>query len=174
MSLDLSMASGRKHKLDGDNKIGLITQDPTHTKSAGTWTTSGDAQYGAVQQSSILLTAAADGTVNAAIFNKDCPHKIRILDATIFPRTLRTGGTPDHKVRLFKGDGAASEAFTAITDDKDCDVAADTQTKFTTFDDAQTIIEADKSLRATLVVGGTTTTGTALFEVIVLWTRVKA
>ena len=154
---------------------GLITQDPTHTKSSGTWTTHADTQYGQLLCFSTLLRAAADGTFNSEIFSKNCPWPIRIVDIVYYLRTLRTGGTPDHDIRIFAGDGAASEAFTAITDSLDIDgVTPDAPTRFGTLDDAETDIGLNKSLRAQLIVGGTTTTGAALVEVCVFAQRVKA
>ena len=115
------------------------------------------------------LSAAADGTINHKFYNKNCPSGVRVLSAYFFQRSLRTGGTPDHDITLRKGDGAASESFSTIgTADFD-GATTDTQT-FLTIDDANFDIAANGSLDLNLVVGGTTTGGTALIDVVVVVT----
>ena len=105
----------------------------------------------------VACQATADGTVNTAVLNKNCPWPIKIISAWYNPHTLRTGGTPAHTVKLQRGDGAATETFADITDAKSVQGTVDTVLTPTTVDDAQHIIRAGESIRAVLVVSGTTT-----------------
>lgn len=116
----------------------------------------------------VQLRATADGTITGKIYNKNCPGPVQVAMAWLYERTLRTGGTPNHVVTLRNGDGAASESFNTIgAIDVDGGTAADTIQHFTIDDDYHDI-QAGESLDVTLLVGGTTTTGTALIDVYVM------
>lgn len=114
------------------------------------------------------LTLAADGTATQVFYNKNAPGPFRIVDAWAIGHTLRTGGTPDHDFFVDRGDGAESETFAACAT-ADIDTAStDGVTHAATLDDAQQIINTNESIRVRLVVGGTTTTGTAAATICVL------
>lgn len=160
--------------MEGDNITGLLSQDPQYTPATNTWSADGDKMF-----SNGLITFAgyhklsADGTSAITFMNKNCPYKLRIVSAFYYLRTERTGGTPDTDLTVAVGDGAASEAFSTVgTIDLDGD-ALDTLT-FLTVDDANVLIDVNKSLKSSLVVGGTTTGGVALLDVYIQCIRAKA
>lgn len=107
------------------------------------------------------LTLAADGTAEQTFYSKNAPGPFRIIEAWCIGHTLRTGGSPDHDFTVQRGDGAASETF-ATCAAGDIDTAStDGVTRAATVDDAQWNINTNESIKVQLVVGGTTTTGTA-------------
>lgn len=174
MPLDTQHRMGTVTEFKPDSKTGVITQNPESTESGSGLTTHGTVVYGTPFVMTGIVKQTADGTAYVNFFSKDCPHKLLILDAWVYTRTYRTGGTPNHTIKLEHGDGAASESFNDITDTVDLDDATtDAPTRFGTLSDAYTTIASNKSLRATAVVGGTTTAGTALHDVHVLAVRIK-
>lgn len=165
---------GRKVTVEQDPGLGVLVQEAQSTESTSTWSANEDKQIGQPVLISMKAVAAADGTVNVDITKPTLLESYRIVDAWFVVRAKRTGGTPDHKIRLFKGDGTASESFTAISDQVDVDaVTVDAPTRFGTLDDAQSLLESGKSLRAQLIVAGTTTgaTGNVDFHVMVVPSR---
>lgn len=157
-----------------DTATGVIHQRAASTRGTQTFTADGDKNFGIPILMSGNFTVTADGTTNIELMSKNSPQKYQVVDAWYFVRTLRTGGAPDHKVRVFQGDGATSEVFAGISDDADVDGATlDAPTRFATLDDANHIIDVNESLRLTLVVAGTTTGGTALIDVHVLLVPIK-
>lgn len=177
MSLNYQIPSGQTFEVEGHNKTGLLTQDPQFTKATNSFLTNdGDKIVASGLGLEIFAGThklAADGTSTITFLNKDATHKRRIVAIGYYLRTERTGGTPDTDLTVSVGDGAASEAFSTVgTVDLDGD-ALDTLT-FLTVNDANQLIDVNKSLKSELVVGGTTTGGTALLDVYVLTIRCKA
>lgn len=176
MSLDFQIPSGQKFELEGHNKTGLLTQDPQFTKASNSWLTNDGDKIVASGLGLELFCGthklAADGTSTITYVNKDATHRRRVVAAWGYMRTLRSGGTPAHTLNIVHGDGATSETTTNMGT-VDADVTADTLT-FLTNVDAVNLIDVGDSLYSTLVVGGTTTTGTALADIYILTVRCKA
>ncbi len=177
MGLDLSMASAEKFLLEGKTKTGAVTQNPTTMKGSNSFLTN-DGDTILASGLGLELWAgthklAADGTSTITFINKDSQHKRRIVAIGYYLRTERTGGTPDTDLTVSVGNGAASESFSTVgTIDLDGDTL-DALT-FLTIDDANQLIDVNKSLKSVFTVGGTTTTGTALLDVYILTVRCKA
>lgn len=104
-------------------------------------------------ESVINAEETGGATLNNAVFDKNCPFKIKVLLAwgVILDETGTIG---TDTVQLYRGDGAESEAFTAITDAISCNyddddlfglVAGTSQ-----FDQDACVIDEDESLRITL------------------------
>lgn len=155
----------------------VVQKATTNAKNTATFNADGDVMVGEVLHLASYHKLAADGTSTVLILNKPTlDQKYRIVRAWAVVRAKRTGGTPDHKINLKKGDGAASESFNAIATELDVEtatLAADTVSDFI-LTDAQNVIESGKSLQATLTVGGVTDTGTAEVEVHVQCVPVRA
>lgn len=157
-----------------DPVFGLLTQSPNVNPAISrTFASSGDKLIGSPICMYGKLKATADGTVTVSFCSKNCPFPIRVAYWNYTLRSLRTGGAPDHDVTLELGDGAASEAYstigTADVDSSTVDLATNGL-----IDDANALIAADKTIRAKLVVSGTTTTGTAELDVFVIAMRTVA
>ena len=164
-----SHITGRTTTMNADAKMGVIQQNVESTDTSITRTTNGDLAFGVPICIRARINATADGTVNVAVFDGDCPEKYAIVHAEYIMRDHREGGTPAHTLQLFHGDGAASESFNAITGQIDVDAAAngvvDTPYRFDTFTDAYDTIDVGESLRIQLIVGGTTDAEYAYCEV---------
>lgn len=177
MPLNTQFIAGRTSEVKQEVPTGLLVQDPTSTQGSSTFNADGDVQFGTPIFMSSYHKLSADGASTVLILNKPTLNfKYRIVRAWAVVRTLRTGGTPDHKIDLKKGDGAASESFNAIATQLDVEtasLAADTVSDFI-LTDAQNVIESGKSLQAVLTVAGSTDTGTAEVEVCVLAVPVRA
>lgn len=169
--------TGRTTTVNADAVMGVLQQNAESTDSALARTT-GLLQYGVPIVVRTTHSTAADGTVSVSVFSKNSPVKYAIVDALYYMRSHRTGGTPAHTIKMEHGDGAASESFNDITDTADCDAAAsgtvDQPYRFGTVSDAYDTISAGESLKVTLVVAGTTTTGTTLCDVYIVLLPVVA
>ena len=88
----------------------------------------------------------ASGDSNIDIWSKNVPFKFRVVDGYC---VQHGDGTTADKVKLQRGDGAASESFTDITDDLVVGASSSDKdiTRFTTLDDAQWEIAVNESLR---------------------------
>ena len=123
----------RKHGRDldieqGDILTGLMLQDPQHqlqqedmggtALAADVDAINGKTSFGTPFIIETVLNCEETGgaTLNYAVFNKNCPFKFKVLLA--WGIVLDETGTMNASdtVQLFRGDGASSEAFTAITD----------------------------------------------------------
>lgn len=167
MGLEQGYTTGRDMTHSPDSKMGVIQQNAGSTSGSTSARTGSDfVQYGVPVTVTATATLAADGTDTVTIFNADCPVKYRIIDVTFYVRSLRTGGTPAHTVKLTDGTND-------ITDTVDADVTVNAPTKAGTIDDAYDTIAADGTLKLVFVCGGTTTTGTALLEAVVTLLPVK-
>lgn len=94
---------------------------------------------------SLLHYKLASGDGNVDLWSKNAPYKFRVGEAYV---VMHGAGATGDKVKLQRGDGAASETFADITDDLDVSSAADKSiNRFTTYDDAQWEIDKDESLR---------------------------
>lgn len=112
---------------------------------------------------------AADNADDTTIFAKNAPFKFRVVDWWYRIISKRTGGTPDHKVKLVHGDGAGSETTNAATDQVDVDSAAATDfARGAEIKATYNEVDAGESLYANLTVAGGTDTGTAEVEFYVL------
>ena len=93
-------------------------------------------------------------TENLAVFSKNCPFKFKLLLAWGIVLD-ETGTIATDTVQLFRGDGAGSEAFTAITDAISCNVDDDDLFGLVAgtskFDQDVAVIDEDESLRIQLV-----------------------
>lgn len=112
-----------------------------------------------------VLTARIAGTSNAThtavLATKQAPTgtAFRVADAWWYTRVKRTGGTPVATVQLLKGDGAASEAFTAVSPAADAHAATvDAPVRWATIADGQDeVAGTGQTLKVDLVVSGGTT-----------------
>ncbi len=175
--------SGSKTRIRQDaSSHGLIVQDAESTRSSETFSSDDDQQYGLVYVWRVKMKATADQAYDAAaaITNVFGSTKVarnekwRILGVRTTLRSLRTGGAPDHDLKVETGDAASSEAFTALVATVDID--GDTQDLPTerALVAAEAILLTGETLRVQLQVSGTTTTGTAEVDVDILAMPVKA
>jgi hypothetical protein len=152
----------------------VFTQDAAGTRSSVAFAASGDKMFGAPVTVVIKGTVAADvafdaaGAIHTVLTKPTLANKYRILDVKTIIRSLRTGGTPVHNVKVEVGDGAASEAFT----DAVASVAIDAETvglpaERILVNSVATVWSTGRTLRCQLEVSGTTTTGTADVEFVI-------
>jgi hypothetical protein len=147
--------------------MGVIQQNAGSTDgSTVARTTSDFVQYGTPVVLTASATLAADGTDTVTIFDANCPVKYRVIDVIFYVRSLRTGGSPAHTVQLTDGTNG-------ITDAVDADITVDLPTRPGTLIDTYDTLDVGDTLEFALVCGGTTTTGTALAEVVVTLLPVK-
>jgi hypothetical protein len=153
---------------------GVFTQDAAGTRSSVAFAASNDVLFGAPVKVVIKGTVAADvaydaaGAIHTVLSKPTLANKYRILDVKTIIRSLRTGGTPVHNVKVEVGDGAASEAFT----DAVASVAIDAETvglpaERILVNSVDTVWSSGRTLRCQLEVSGTTTAGTADVEFVI-------
>jgi hypothetical protein len=175
MPIDTQHRMGVVTTFKPDAVTGVFIQNAASTESsAAAMATDAGVNYGTPMVLSGAGKKTADGTTTITFFSKNCPCKLLIVGAWHFIRTMRTGGTPDHKLKLEHGDGAGSESFNDITSNDDLDGdTPDAQVNFGTISDAYATIGVGESLKGTFVVGGSTTTGTSLVDVHVMVVPIK-
>lgn len=166
MGLNESGLTGRDVRQTCERQLGLLLQPPesmTQLDDMG-----GTALAANVDDSNIItsfgvpfmiesvINAEETGgaTLNNAVFDKNCPFKIKVLLAWGIVLD-ETGTMGADTVQLFQGDGATSEAFTAITDAISCNVDDDDLFGLVAgtsqFDQDACVIDANESLRIQLV-----------------------
>jgi hypothetical protein len=154
--------------------IGTLTQDAdTVTKNTATFSADGDGQYGAVQVWMIKIKKVADVAFDAGVLNFFAGTKLarsesyRIVKLSTVLHELRTGGTPDHDIKLELGDGAGPEVFTTIAGpfDVDSDTPAAIMNRALANVDTAELIPTGVTLRINPEVSGVTTTGTFEMDV---------
>lgn len=157
-----------------ETATGVITQGAPGTRSTLAFAASDDKVFGAPVKIVIKGIVAADvaydaaGAIHTVLSKPTLANKYRITNVQTIVRSLRTGGTPDHDVKVEVGDGAASEAFTDAVADVDID--ADTvnlPTERIVVNSVDTVWSTGRTLRCQLAVSGTTTTGTAEVDFVI-------
>jgi hypothetical protein len=126
---------------------------------------------------------AGSTAVVVSIFNKDCPHKLRILKAGFVVQTMTLtdwtdgdGGNLDFKIE--HGDGAGSESFNDILasqtldDDYDVDDADWFPNGTVNLDQTYCVIGVGESLKATLTGDPDDTTTDSAATWIDVWFKV--
>jgi hypothetical protein len=183
MTLTNESQAGRPVTVNQDAAAhGLMVQSPESTRSSNTFSADDDQQFGALEVWSVKCKAVADQAYDApaAITNVFGGTKVarsqsyRIIGIRSTIRSLRTGGTPDHDLKVEAGDGAASEAFSDLVADVDIDgdtAGLPTERILVT---AETILLTGETLRVQIGISGTTTTGTTDIDVDILAIPVKA
>lgn len=175
--------AGSKTRLRQDlSSHGLVVQDAESTRSSETFSSDNDQQFGLVHVWRVKAKATADQAYDAAaaITNVFGGTKIarnekwRIIGVRTSLRSLRTGGAPDHDLKVEAGDGASSEAFTALVATVDIDGDTVNLPTERILVAAETILLTGETLRVQFQVSGTTTTGTAEVDVDILAMPVKA
>ena len=87
----------------------------------------------------------ASGDTNVDVWSKNMPFKARMIDGWV---VQHGAGAASDKIKVQRGDGAASETFTDITNDIDVSGASNEDlTRFTQLDDAQWEVDIDESIR---------------------------
>jgi hypothetical protein len=157
-----------------EEATGVITQGAGGTRSDVLFASNDDKMFGAPIKVLIKGSVAADAAYDAAaaihtvLSKPTLANKYRITNVETVLRSLRTGGTPDHDIKVEVGDGAASEAFTDAVADVDID--GDTvglPTQRIVVNSVDTVWSTGRTLRCQLAVSGTTTTGTAEVDFII-------
>jgi hypothetical protein len=160
--------------VDQEAALGVMAQDAVSTKSTVAYSADEDKIFGAPIMVVLKHKATADqaydsaaAIVNVAGSKPVLSQKYRIVEVKTVMRSLRTGGTPDHDLRLELGDGAASEAFAdaVATVDVDTDVANTDMVRIIV--PAYAVWNTGCTLRSQLQVSGSTTGATAEFDVFV-------
>lgn len=177
MALEETFKSGGRTRVRQDaSSHGLIVQDSESTKSSVAFSSDDDQQFGELQVWRIKMKAAADQAYDAAaaITNVFSGTKIarhgsfRIIGVRTTLRVLRTGGAPDHDMKVETGDGAASETFADLVATVDVDGDTINLPTERALVNAETILLTGETLRVQMQVSGTTTTGTAEMDVDIL------
>ena len=183
MTLTNQSQAGRPVTVNQDAAAhGLMVQNPESTRSYKTFSADDDQQFGALQVWRIKCSAVADQAKDnaAAITYLFGSTKVargqsyRIIGVRVTMRSLRSGGSPDHKMTVETGDGAASETFADLVADVDIDGYTANEPVEQIIVDAETILLSGETLLVQMAVAGTTTTGTALVDVDILAMPVKA
>ena len=158
--------------MDQEAALGVMAQDAVSTKSTVAFSADSDEIIGVPIMVVLKHKATADqaydsaaAIVNVAGSKPVLGQKYRVVQVKTVMRSLRTGGTPDHDLKLELGDGAASEAFNSVVATVDCDAdVADTDT-VRIIVPAYAVWNTGCTLRSQLQVSGSTTTGTSEFDV---------
>lgn len=145
-------AAGKINTINVDTIPGVPTFHPMATASTPTWSAHGDMQFGALQcwlvKAKIVASSASLVTTNIDITKPVLAQSFRVVKIETVGHSLQTGTSPDHKLTIQKGDGAASEAFSDIVAAVDLDGDTDeTLIWRPLFVAAQTLLETGKSLR---------------------------
>jgi hypothetical protein len=150
---------------------GVLTQLATSAApNTPTFSADGDMQHGQLQTWMLRVVKAADGAFDdpATITNffggtkKARANKYRFVKVGTMLHSLRTGGVPDHDLKIEIGDGAEPEVFTTLLGDFDID--GDTPEQINNRNASAwgaEFISSGQTLRAQLAVSGSTTTGVA-------------
>lgn len=163
---DVTPISHVKTNVDQDTTTGVLSQRPTGTRSSLTFSAHGDKQFGGMQcwavKAKIVASAATLVTTNIDITKPVLPCSYRIVKIESVGHSLQTGTSPDHKLDIQKGDGAASEAFSNIVAQIDLDGDTDeTLINRPLIIAAQQLLETGKTLRLSYgITAGASFTGT--------------
>lgn len=165
MSETRSFPSGRIVATEGENVTGLITQSPNGTTSQVTTPSTPEAGAVQVGQAFVLSVRCTGAGPNFPIYSKNAPWKFMVCKAWV---RMNGAGAASDTVKIERGDGAASEAFTSMhTAVLDVSALADgAQTDFVTMLDSVATVDALQSLRAV-------TASSAACDVFCLCIRVK-
>lgn len=167
MAFSLTRRHGRDLEIEQiDILTGLMLQDPQNQTqeedmggtalAANVDDINGKTSFGTPFIIETVLNAEETGgaTLNHAVFDKDSPFKFKVLLAWGVVLD-ETGTMAADTVQLFRGDGASSESFTAITDAISCNVDDDDLFGLVAgtsqVDQDAAVIDADESLRIQLV-----------------------
>lgn len=167
MGITLKHLAGTDQELEVVSRLdGLILQDPTGQTqqedmggtalAADADAINGKTSFGTPFIIETVLNAEETGgaTLNYAVFNKDCPYKFKILLAWGVVLD-ETGTMAGDTCQLFRGDGVASEAFTAITETIDVNVDDDDLFGLVAgtaqYDQDAVVVDENESLRIQLV-----------------------
>ena len=155
---------------------GVICQKADGTRSSVAYAASNDVIHGKPVVVVIKALSAADVAYDAAgaihlataAVKPTLENKYRIIRVETVLRSLRTGNSPDHDLKVQVGDGAASESFTDVvaTVDIDSDTVGLPTTRILV-NSAATVWSSGRTLRCQMQVSGTTTTGTAEVDFII-------
>ena len=149
-----------------DVLTGLLLPDPAHQTqqvdmggtalAANVDAINGKTSFGTPFIIETMLNAEETGgaTLTHAVFDNNCPFKFKILQ--VWGNVLdETGTMAGDTVQVLRGDGAESEAFTAITETIDCNVDDDDMFGMVAgtaqIDQDACVIDEDESLRIQLV-----------------------
>jgi len=106
---------------------------------------SSDPGSGSLLGEDLVEYKLASGDSNVDIWSKNAPYKMRIVDMYV---VMHGAGATGDKVKIQRGDGAASESFADISDDIDVSAKSDKDlVRASTLDDAQWDIAKGESLR---------------------------
>lgn len=157
-----------------EEATGVFTQDAAGTRSSLAFAANDAVMFGAPVTVVVKGIVAADvaydaaGAIHNVLSKPTLAKKYRIVDVKTIVRVLRTGGAPDHDVKVQVGDGAASESFTDVVADVDID--SDTvglPTERILVNSAATVWSTGRTLRCQLAVSGTTTGATAEVDFVI-------
>jgi hypothetical protein len=156
-----------------EEATGVITQSAPGTRSTLAYAADDEKIFGAPIKVVVKGLVAADAAYDsaAAIHNvlvkPTLANKYRITNVETVLRVLRTGGSPDHDIKVEVGDGAASESFTDLVADVDIDGdTVNLPTQRIVVNAVTTVWSTGRTLRCQMGVSGTTTTGTAEIDFI--------
>lgn len=160
--------------VDQEQNTGVFTQGASGTRSSMAFASNNDVLFGAPIKVVVKGIATADvaydaaGAIHTVLSKPTLANKYRILSVQRITRSLRTGGTPDHGIKVEVGDGAASESFTDVVADVDIDGdTAGVPTECVLVNSVDTVWSTGRTLRCQLAVSGTTTTGTAEVDFVI-------
>lgn len=163
--------AGRDVQHSQELSTGLLTQKGDGSNSTTVFNADETVQYGQVQCWDVKALGSADQAYDsaAAIVNVDgskptrnCKYRIIKIETQL--NVLRTGGTPDHDLKVQKGDGAASEAFSDVVATVDFDGDTVGLPTNRTLVPAQCLLSSGETLRCQFQISGSTTTGTGEVE----------
>lgn len=144
---------------NGESTKGTILFNADETKKFGptqVW-------IGKIKQTADVAYDAAGAVFDILGTKPTLAKRYRVVNVAVRVVSFRTGGTPDHDVKVQLGDGAASEAFADIAPTIDIDgftVGTLTSIPVT----GNEVITTGKTLRLQFQISGSTTTGTAEIE----------
>lgn len=176
MAWDINAVPHVAVQMNQEANTGVVNQNAPSTRSSVAYAASNDVIHGKPVVVVIKAMGAADVAYDAAgaihlatlAAKPTLSEKYRILKVETVLRTLRTGGSPDHDLKVQMGDGAASESFTDVV--ASVDVDSDTvglPTGRSVVNTAATVWSSGRTLRAQLSIAGSTTTGTTEFDFII-------
>lgn len=157
-----------------ESATGVFTQGAAGTRSSVAYAANDDKMFGAPVVAMIKAKATADvaydaaGAIHTVLSKPTLANKYRIASIQAIVRSLRTGGSPDHHVKVQVGDGAASESFTDVAATTDIDgFTVGQPTELALTNSAATVFSTGRSLRCQVEVAGTTTTGTTEVDFVI-------
>ena len=154
-----------------ESVTGVKAQNADSTKGTVLFNADSTQKFGVPQVWIAKMKATADQAYDAAAALFDIlgtkptlAQAYRVVNVAVKLVSLRTGGTPDHDVKVQLGDGAASEAFSDIAPNADIDAfTVGTLTNIPVT--GNEVITTGKTVRVQFAISGTTTTGTGEAEI---------